>query len=756
MPVIADRLIAVAAVTGLLAGMAAAAPATLNPSEPHAPAVTPVKTEKHATRKPVRHAPASHKGTPAPAAHAPAAHPTAHKGFRPASAHVPLPRSAPAANGSPAPARAAIVPRRSTPQLVAAPAATTSQIDLVAVKQAIDLVHKNRADEASNVEKSISDPLARKLVEWVILRDDDSGTLEFSRYAAFIAANPSWPSIVTLRRRAETVLWQQQIDPQTTIAFLGAEPPLSAKGYFALARAWLVRGDVSRARAAVRAAWRGTGFSEDIEAQARHMFGGLVTAADDKARMDARLYANDSEAGMRAARHLDAGQFAIARAWAAVNDKAGNARALLDAVPASVQNDPGYMFSRIQWLRRTDKIKEAAQWMLAAPRDGGMLVDLDQWWIERRVLARKLIDIGDARTAYQIAEGAAPPPNDNYRGEQQFTAGWIALRFLRDPGLALPHFVRIADGTDNPITLARSFYWRGRAADALGRKQEARADYQAAARYPTAYYGQLARAQLHLDEVTLRELPQPPVERRTLELGRIFEMLYAIDSRDVIAAMAADLGDKSTDVAGLATLAEITAHHGDARATLLIGKLALGRGLPFERYAFPDFGVPNFRPIGPAVERAVVYSIVRQESAFNAKVISSAHALGLMQVTPGSGRTTAKKFKVPFDQHRLLVDAAYNAQLGTAELGDDLKEYRGSYILAFASYNAGRHRVNQWIEQHGDPRNRNVDPIDWIERIPFSETRNYVERVIENMQVYRARLENNSKLLIEADLRRGS
>jgi soluble lytic murein transglycosylase len=238
-------------------------------------------------------------------------------------------------------------------------------------------------------------------------------------------------------------------------------------------------------------------------------------------------------------------------------------------------------------------------------------------------------------------------------------------------------------------------------------------------------------------------------------MARVFEILYAVDEPELVATMAADIADKTTDVAGLATLAEVTARHNDARATLLIGKIALGRGLPFEHYAFPDFGVPNYRQIGPQVERCVVYSIVRQESAFNTRVVSSAHALGLMQVTPEAGRNTARKFKVPFDARRLLSDVAYNAQLGTAELGEDINAYRGSYILAFVAYNAGPRRAAQWIEQYGDPRNPKVDPINWIERIPITETRYYVQRVLENMQVYRARLENNPKLLIEADLRRG-
>jgi soluble lytic murein transglycosylase len=202
-------------------------------------------------------------------------------------------------------------------------------------------------------------------------------------------------------------------------------------------------------------------------------------------------------------------------------------------------------------------------------------------------------------------------------------------------------------------------------------------------------------------------------------------------------------------------LAEIAEHNGDARSVLLIGKIALGRGLPFDEFAFPVGGLPRYSSIGPQVEPAIVYSIARQESAFNPRTVSSAKALGLMQVTPDAGRYIAKKFGVTFDQHRLLHDNVYNVQMGAAELGDDIARYRGSYILAFAGYNAGAGRVKEWVERYGDPRDPRVDPIDWVERIPFSETRNYVERILENLQVYRARFAGSAKLMIEADLRRG-
>jgi soluble lytic murein transglycosylase len=237
---------------------------------------------------------------------------------------------------------------------------------------------------------------------------------------------------------------------------------------------------------------------------------------------------------------------------------------------------------------------------------------------------------------------------------------------------------------------------------------------------------------------------------------RAVELLYTIGERDLAAMALADLGDNISDTGALFMLGELATRNQDARSLLLLAKAALARGCVVDAYAFPTFGMPHYAPVGPAVEPAIVYSIARQESGFNPKIVSSANALGLMQVTPEAGRYIAKRFNVTFDQKRLLSDNAYNVQMGAAELGDVLERYRGSYILAFAAYNAGSGRVKEWVERYGDPRQPGVDPIDWVERIPFSETRNYVQRIIENMQMYRTRFGGGSRLLIEADLRRGA
>src|SRR5205814_4293470 len=235
--------------------------------------------------------------------------------------------------------------------------------------------------------------------------------------------------------------------------------------------------------------------------------GALLTAGDQKARMDLLLYGSEHEAALRAAKRLGAGYVALAKARIATYRKAPNTRALLDAVPHELHNDPGYIFSKIQLLRREEKFADAAQLMLAAPKDSARLHNLDEWWIERRLLARKMIDTGEHRTAYLIARDAALPNRDIHKTEQEFTAGWIALRFLKDPAVAAQHFARIGVGSVNPTALARAGYWQGRAAEAAGRTQEARAAYGRAAEQSTSYYGQLARARLGMPPLDLNSVP---------------------------------------------------------------------------------------------------------------------------------------------------------------------------------------------------------------------------------------------------------
>jgi soluble lytic murein transglycosylase len=683
--------------------------------------------------------------------------------------------------------------------------------DLAALKQANDLVRHGKGKDAMALAASMSDPVAAKLVEWARLRHSDSEA-GFDRYAAFMRANPDWPSMALMRRRAEAKLWQERRDSASVNRFIGSEPT-SALGRLALARAEMSEGNRAAAESKVRAVWQSESLTAETEAAVLATFPDVLTRADHVARMDKRIGAKDFGAAMRAARHAGDDQVAIVNACssgaakasssgsktsksgkgetksakretksakvetksakvetksakvetksakvetksAKVETKPADAETHVESVRADAHEDLGRTLCRLQALLRNDSPGNNVRGKVVTPKsDYATAVklavsaspedlqrqDTDEWWRARRMLARKLLDIGDAANAYEVVRTAAAPANPYYRAEFHHMAGWIALRFLHDPTTALTHFAHADEGITDPVPVSRAAYWRGRAAEAAGQVDEMRKQYEAAAQYPVAYYGQLARARLGLDDVVeLRPAPAP-ADAGTNEVLRAAEMLYRTGEGDLAMAFVTELAEEGKDPAVIAGLGKLTRRYNDAQAMLLVGKAALARGMPMDVYAYPDIGVPNYTPIGPQVERCIVYSIVRTESGFDQHDASAAKAVGLMQVTPGAGQDTAKRFGASYDWSRLVSDPVYNTQMGAAEIAGLLKDYRGSYILTFAGYNAGRGRVEQWMALHGDPRDPKVDAVDWVERIPFSETRNYVQRVMENLQVYRAR-----------------
>jgi soluble lytic murein transglycosylase len=639
---------------------------------------------------------------------------------------------------------------------------------LTAAKEAIALIRKGKTKDAIALAESIDDPVAAKLVHWVRLRHPDSEA-GFDRYVAFIAANPDWPSIPTFRRRAEGRLWQERRDADTVRRLVG-DKPASPMGRLALARVTMHEGDRAAAESEVRAVWQSAVLSEELEGAVLAAFPNVLTRADHIARMDRRIGAKDFGAAMRAAKRVGDDRVAIVKACSATMAKSEKSKALLDAVPAEARGDLGYALCRLTWLLRNDTpgsnmhgrivtpredLAAAAKLALAGSPEDLRRQDADEWWRARRALARKLLDIGDAATAYQVVRAAAPPANPYYEADVHFMAGWIALRFLADPAAAREHFTHVDEGKVDPVTLSRAAYWRGRADEAVGDLDDMQAQYETAARYATTYYGQLARARLGFADLAVSRPAPEPADQNSNEVLRAATMLYQLGEGNLALSFLSDLAAESSDEAVISGLGKLAARYHDAQAMLLLGKNALGRGLAMDHYAFPDIGVPDYKPVGSPLDRCIVYSIVRTESGFDQADRSAAKAVGLMQVTPEAGRDTAKRFGVSYDWKRLQSDPVYNTQLGAGEISGLLKDYRGSLILTFAGYNAGRGRVQQWMAQHGDPRDPKVDAVDWVERIPFSETRNYVQRVMENLQVYRHRFGENTAT-VEANLHRAA
>ncbi|MBL8589299.1 MAG: lytic transglycosylase domain-containing protein [Methylobacteriaceae bacterium] len=625
-------------------------------------------------------------------------------------------------------------------------------VDADAMREAIALYRKGDLAGGDAIAARFADPTMRTTLEWAALRQQPRPA-GYDRIRAFLEAHPAWPSAAWLEQRAEEALYGDRRRPAEVKAALVRRAPETAAGKLALARIHVEEGRPAEARKLVVEVWRDRDLPGWLEQPLLREFGSMLTREDHRFRADRLLYAEKNAAGLRAAALAGADVAKLARARALVNDESP-AEAAIAAVPKELQADPGLILARAQVLRRANKIAEAAALIDAAPREAAAIVDGDAWWTERRLIARKLLDQGDPARAYRIAAGHGAQ-SSRWIVEAEFHAGWIALRFLDggagDAGLAKIHFDRARAAAETPISIARAAYWQGRAAEQLGEDRAAQAHYRSAASHGATFYGQLARARLDWDELPLRNVAAAPQS----ELVRVVELLYAIGEKRLALPLAVDAAKGAASPEEVAALSETLRDQRDARATLIVGKLATQRGMPLDEAAFPTFGVPDYQAaVGHSAEKAMVYSIARQESAFQTDAVSHAGAKGLMQMLTSTARRTAERAGVAFDERRLLSDPAFNAQLGAAHLGDLLIEQSGSYILTFAAYNAGGHRVKQWIAAYGDPRDGKVDPIDWIERIPFSETRDYVQRIMENLQVYRVRLGERSALLIGADLKR--
>ena len=378
--------------------------------------------------------------------------------------------------------------------------------DLAAVKKVFDLVRDGETDEATEAAKAIEDPAGKKLAEWFTLRHSESEA-RFARFAAFVRDNPTWPSNALMRRRAEARLWQEKADVATIRAFFADKPPLTAKGRFALARAWMADGDRLAAAREVKAAWRTEELGEATEETAYEEFKELLAREDHIARMDKRIGAKELGAAMRTAKRLGDDYVAIVKACSAVKGDADKALSKLNDVPEGARADLGYVLCRVKWAMKKDKIVEAAKLVAAAAPETMAQQDTDEWWRDRRTLSRKLLDMNEFQLAYDVVKDAARPGLEAYQADYAFMPGWIALRYLNDPATAAKYFADIDKGLSNPITLARAGYWRARAAEAAGDSAAARAHYEASAKFSTAYYGQLSRMKLGIETTDIR-MPQ--------------------------------------------------------------------------------------------------------------------------------------------------------------------------------------------------------------------------------------------------------
>ena len=577
--------------------------------------------------------------------------------------------------------------------------------------------------------------LDRDILVWAIAQGQQASVAEIEAAAANLAG---WPGVEALGAARERALYRDKPTPEEAIRALGANPPRTRQGTLLLARSHLALGNVDAAQKVLGAYWRTEKLDAAVEASFLAEFSSWLGPADHRARLERMLYADRARSAERLAKL--AGAVELAAAWSAVlrSDRAAQKR--LDAVPAA-QRSAGFFFAQARLLRRQEKFILAAQAMARAPTDASAEIDPEAWWTERRVLSRELHELGKPDLAYEVAAGQRGG-SPSTRVDAGFHAGWFALRSLGDPAKALPHFAAILEAAEGPISFARGHYWLGRANEAAD-PSKAREHFEKAATFDTAFYGQLAAQRLGRKTMALRQSEPSVLDRRAFAgraAVRAIERLEEAGAPRLADALVRGLAQELESPGEVALLAAIEEDQGNHYGALRIVKAASARGVPVGALSHPVGAIPAEAAI-PGAGKALAYAVARQESEFNVAAVSPAGALGLLQLMPSTARQVARRANLPYSPARLTTDAGYNATLGAAFLAEQLARFDGSYVLTFAGYNAGPGRALDWIKRFGDPRGKPVDEVvDWIEQIPFTETRGYVQRVLENYEVYKMRL----------------
>ncbi len=594
-----------------------------------------------------------------------------------------------------------------------------------------------------------TDQLAEALVEWKRLQQSDS--YPFADYANFLLLHPGWPGETSRRAAAETILDSGEDAPSLAIRFFERFPPLTGAGHLRYAEALAARGEMEAAAEQARTAWRTSRLRPEDEAALIGRFSSALRPADHDARMDMLLWNDSTSAAERLIGMVSPDKRPLFAARLAFRTDAANVDELSGAVDDRGRADPGFIADRASWLRNNGQSATMRQ-ILAQPRQLSALPgDVEEWYEVLLAAARAASNDGQHQLAYRIASQvddaypAGTDVSDRPYGERDdytslvWLAGTTAMRELGRPQDAVGMFARYAGGSRTPQTQSKGLYWAGRAAEAAGDEAAAAAFYQRAAGFPDLYYGQLAlertggalRAPAPLDTSTVADAEREAFFNR--EIVRAAQMLGTMGAWEEQSLFVRQIASAAESDSDHALAAELSRAINRPDLGVMVGRSALQSG-------YSDFtaaGYPSVRvPASQQDYWTIIHAIARQESQFDRAAVSHAGARGLMQLMPGTAREVAGQLGLGYNRESLTSDTDYNIQLGSSYFQRMLDYYAGSYPLAVAAYNAGPGNVNRWIRANGDPRLPSVDTLEWIENIPIFETKNYVQRVLENAVVY--------------------
>ena len=620
-------------------------------------------------------------------------------------------------------------------------------------KLAFDSAHKQKFDWALSAIHKAHNKLLAKVLEWQYYVTPGSGA-EFGEITTFIKANPDWPQQATLERRAEEAI--TAATPKSAIIdWFDQHAPTSVDGAMAYGKALLDQGRADEATDLVRKFWISGNFGQAQERIFLNNFEEQIRDEDDIARLDRLMWDHHDDAIRQQMTRVDADHKLLAQARLAFDNEASNSESLAKNLPASVKDDPGLIYEWVRYRRNHDDDDGAIQ-LLRDPAHDQVRPDL--WWSERAVLARRALQKGNISVAYDLAQNHNQVDGTGY-ADAEWLSGWIALRFLSDATQGLDHFSRMYDHVVIPRSRSRAAYWAGRAAEALGQGDEAVRWFNLAAQNVTTFYGQLAVDRLHQDQQwALPPDPKPTpadiAQFERQEMTQAAHLLGQIKETELVKPFMLRAIDLAQTPGERELAANLALSLGRPDIAVTVAKQSERQGVPLIQSGYPVLPSAGEKP-----EHALVLSLIRQESAFHADAVSSVGAKGLMQLMPATAAQIAKALKVAFKKKdnlsaQLTANPALNIKLGSAYVGDLLSDFNGSYVLTAAAYNAGPGRVRHWVKDMGDPRGSEVDPIDWIESIPYYETRDYVQRVLEATQIYRRKLGAATTSQLDRDIKR--
>ena len=602
---------------------------------------------------------------------------------------------------------------------------------------------------------AIQDPIAKKIALWALV-DGAPDSLSFFEADSARRDLNGWPRGARRQATAEKLIETSGMAPERIIAWFGGTEPSTIQGAMALAGALRAGGRVEDARNLVRRWWRDVMFDAAPQATMRARFGEYLTADDHLRRADVLLYGQQGPAARDMVASLPEDYRPIAGARIALRSNSATGNDLIANMTSTQRQDPGLVYEQAAYFQRrgqTPIALQLARGLKAAPTQE---VAARAWTTDRRKMVVAALAAGDYAGAYGAAANTGLTIGPD-AAEAEFYAGWIALAKLKNPAQAADLFARLAAAGTSPITQGRALYWQGRAAEAAGDKAGAKAFYLKGAQHITVFYGQLAAERAGLTTMTL---PKDPVVTQAdrarfegRELVRALRLLYESGNKDTFKVFALHIDDTLPTAAECALLVDLARGYGDPDTAMRAVRTAAQRGMTLPERGYPVLISPN---VPGGAEAAFVFSITRQESNFDPRARSSPGARGLMQLMPATGASTARALGESYTVDRLF-ESDFNMRLGARYLGDMISQFGGSYVMAAAAYNAGPGRPGQWAALCGDPRGAATDPLDYIECIPFVETRNYVMRTLETTQVYRARIAGGSApLTLASDLKRGA